>query len=322
MPDSEDTSTSTSAAPTANKGERVRSFFNSESKALHALYRNIETLIPSAKKSGAAHTGEEGRYIEALVRSFLNKHLPKELEALSGFILRPAAKVGIADRSRRATEDDAHSSQLDIIVYDSANYPVYERFEEFAIVPPEGVVAIISVKKNLYKAQVAEELSKLSAAALLCRTTTEEGEHRRGPGTSLLSFGNKLDDKKVFKDWVTDMFNFIAAAHKEHFFDQCTGSIICLDSFSVFKRRPNSETEFDNKATYVAFDHHKEDEWHFGLQFLLTGILAGHYHPTRNREKRPGFTSFPSGRSHDLVLGTIDVTSLRFPPTAEGPVTK
>lgn len=308
-----------SVPPIAAKGERVRSFFNSESKALHALYRNIETLIPSAKRSGAAHTGEEGRYIEALVRSFLNKHLPKELEALSGFILRPAAKVGVADRSRRASEDDAHSSQLDIIVYDSANYPVYERFEEFAIVPPEGVVAIISVKKNLYKAQVEDELSKLSTAALLCRTTNEDGVHRRGPGTSLLSFGNRLDPKKTFKDWAADVFNFIEETHKEHFFDQCVSSIICLDSFTVFKRRPNSETEFDNKATYIAFDHHNEDDWHFGLQFLLTGILAGHYHPTRNREKRPGFTSFPSGRSHDLVLGSIDVMSLRFPVKSDEP---
>lgn len=300
----------------SGKGARVRSFFNSECKALHALYKNIETLIPSAIRAGAAHTGEEGRYIEALVRSFLNKHLPKELEALSGFILRPSAKVGIADRSRRVTEDDAHSSQLDIIIYDSANYPVYERFEEFVIVPPEGVVAIISVKKNLYKGQIDAEFSKLAEAALLCRTTTEDGLHRRGPGTALLSFGNKLDAKKEFKDWVTDMFTSIQAIHKGHFFDQCISSIICLDSLTVFKKRPNSETEFDNKATYVAFDHSKEDDWHFGLQFLLTGILSGHYHPSRNREKRPGFTSFPSGRSHDLELGSIDVLSLRFPPAS------
>ena len=86
MSDSIESTSGPSATPISSKGERVRNFFNSESKALHALYRNIETLIPSAKRSGAAHTGEEGRYIEALLRSFLNKHLPKELEAL---LIRP-----------------------------------------------------------------------------------------------------------------------------------------------------------------------------------------------------------------------------------------
>ena len=39
-----------------------------------------------------------------------------------------------------------HSTQLDIIVYDSAKYPIFQRFGESVIVPPEGVVGIISVK--------------------------------------------------------------------------------------------------------------------------------------------------------------------------------
>ncbi len=58
------------------KGDRVRQFFSSQTSGILALYKNIETLIPSQTKAGAAHVAEEGRYLESILRSFLNKHLP------------------------------------------------------------------------------------------------------------------------------------------------------------------------------------------------------------------------------------------------------
>lgn len=292
------------------KGERVRQFFNSETKALLALYKNIETLIPSSTKKGSAHVAEEGRYIESILRNFLNKHLPNDLKAYSGFILRPATKTGKSDRSRRTNEDDHHSQQLDIIVYDHKNYPVFETFEEFAIVPPEGVVGIISVKKNLYYSQVEDELNSLIDAAKLCYVKTFDNQYMRGPSTCLIGFSNKIKPDKEFKDVVNHVFKKIKKTHPDYF-DHCIGSIIALDSFTIFKSRPNSETEFNKKARYVAFKHSTEDEFHFGLQFLLTGILAAYYHETRKMEIRPGFTSFPTGRSHDIELGEINVEKLR-----------
>jgi hypothetical protein len=293
------------------KGERVRQFFNSETKALLALYKNIETLIPAAKKSGSGHVAEEGRYIESILRSFLNKHLPKDLKAYSGFILRPATKTGKHDRSRRQTEIDQHSQQIDIIIYDHKNYPVFETFEEFAIVPPEGVVGIVSVKKNLYNYQIEDELKSLMNAAELCKVKSYNGGIMRGPSTCLIGFSNKIKPKKDFKDIVEHIYKTIEATHSSKYFDQCIGQIIALDSFTIFKKRPNSETEFNNKAQYVAFNHSIEDEFHFGLQFLLTGILSAYYHETRKSELRPGFTSFPTGRSHDIELGIIEVDELR-----------
>ena len=66
---------------------------------------------------------------------------------LTGFILRPAVKTGTSNKSRKS-ETDQHSTQLDIIVYDSHHYPIFQRFGDNVIVPPEGVIAIISVKKK------------------------------------------------------------------------------------------------------------------------------------------------------------------------------
>jgi len=95
---------------------------------------------------GAAHRGSQGRYIEALVRTLLNRHLPANLRAVSGFILCPATKTDIQDVARVTEFTDRHSSRLDIIVYDMDDYPVYERFEEFCIVPPEGVIGFGTIK--------------------------------------------------------------------------------------------------------------------------------------------------------------------------------
>ncbi len=293
------------------KGERVRHFFNSEAKALLALYKNIETLIPSDKNNGSGHVAEEGRYIESIIRNFLNKHLPNDLKAFSGFILRPATKTGKHDRSRRINEEDQHSQQIDIIVYDHKNYPVFETFEEFAIVPPEGVVGIISVKKNLYYNQIEDELNSLKKAAELCHVKSYDNKIMRGPSTCLIGFSNGIKPKKDFTEIVQHIYKKIEKTHSTEYFDHCIGSIIALNSFTIFKKRPNSETEFNKKAQYVAFNHSTDDELHFGLQFLLTGILAAYYHETRKTEIRPGFTSFPTGRSHDIELGEVKVEKLR-----------
>lgn len=82
------------------KGQSVRRFFQMEAEALLGSYLTIETLLPNMTKRGAIHAGEEGRHIESLLRSFLNKHLPGNLRAVSGFILSPATKTGVQNTRR------------------------------------------------------------------------------------------------------------------------------------------------------------------------------------------------------------------------------
>ncbi|MEQ8712514.1 MAG: hypothetical protein RIC80_05835 [Cyclobacteriaceae bacterium] len=306
----------TSVNSLSNKGQRIREFFNSESRALIEMYKNIEHLIPSSNNRGSAHVAEEGRFVESLIRSFLNKHLPKELEALSGFIIRPATKVGDHDRTRRAKEDDQHSKQLDVIVFDSANYPIYERFEEFAIVPAEGVVGIISVKKNLYLNQIEHELSSLSHAAKLCVHKNRNKNVVRSPATCLLSFGSKIQPAKKISDRMKSIFTKIQETYqgRSRSFDECVGQIICLSEYTVFKERPNSpkESKFNSKAEFLGFNHFEKQELHLGLQFLITGILSAYHDETRNPIARPGFTSFQSGRAPDIHLGELNVSGLRM----------
>lgn len=294
------------------KGKRVRQYFISEVNVMLEKYKRIETLLPSSKRKGSSHTGEEGRFAESLIKEFLNKHLPKSIKAVTGFIYRPATKTGQHDRTRRKTDVDKHSKQLDIIVYDFANYPVFESFEEFYIVPPEGVIAIISVKKNLYRNQIEPELKSLLSAASLCTHYNNEKEYVRGPNTSIVTFSQAFTKTWNYDKIVEDSFLKIKNCHKSKTFDQCLSQLICLDQFSLFKRRPKENILGKVKeATYVSFKHEDIDGLHFGLQFLLTGILSVYYDPTRSLITRPGYTSFPISRKHDKLLGTIGVSRLR-----------
>ena len=214
---------------TGSEGEGVRRFFELEARMLIESARIVETLLPHPSTRGSSHRAEEGRHIEALVRAFLNRHLPTSLRAVSGFILRPSTKVGESDRSRVMTVEDEHSGQLDVIVYDVAAFPVYERFEEFAIVPPEGVVAIISVKKTLYKRDVRPELLSLQQAVRLCRVPP-----RRSPFSALFCL---TADRALTTNGARFCFEAVKAVHSGDPFDLMITEISTAEGFTLFKAR-------------------------------------------------------------------------------------
>lgn len=72
-------------------------------------------------------------------------------------------------------------------MYDSAKYPIFQRFGESVIVPPEGVVGIISVKKHLHDTDVTHELSVLKKAATLCKCENDKNVNIRGPFLALVA---------------------------------------------------------------------------------------------------------------------------------------
>ena len=290
-------------------GKRIQDYWSSEVDALVMTYQQFETLIPAPEGAGAEHKGEDGRFVEDLLREYLNRYLPNGLEVLTGFILRPAVKTGETGKERKA-ESDAHSTQLDIIVFDSGNYPVFQRFGNSVIVPPEGVVGIISVKKHLNDGDVKKECEALFEASSLCETlaSNDRSDKVRGPYLALVSVKSNIEKTRTDTlDWI---FNQVSAAYTGKSgitFDKLVGFIGALDEWSIFKRRPEKKL---TEAEYVGFKH-QNGESHLGLQFLLTGILSVFYDETRRNLRRPGYTAFPSGRPHDKKLGAIPCTCLR-----------
>jgi hypothetical protein len=287
-------------------GQRIREYWGKEVEALVNTYKQFELLIPSEKTEGSAHRGEDGRYVEELIRQYLKRFLPTSIEVLTGFILRPAVKTGIEGKERDG-ESDAHSSQLDIIVYDSGMYPIFQRFGDSVIVPPEGVLAIISVKKHLNDPDIKNECAALVEASKLCVTKGQNKQYLRGPFLSVISVKSNINKKLVdSSEWIFSELIKTYDLDPKPYFDQLIGYIGSLGEWSIFKTRPRKNK---NYAKYLYFQH-TDEETHLGLQFILTGILSVFYDPTRNSVSRPGFTAFLE-RKGDKVLGNIEVSGLR-----------
>lgn len=295
--------------------DRITSFFQAEAATILASIKNIQKLLPHPEHNSSAHNGEEGSYLEYLLRAFLNKHLPLRYRAYTGFILRPAVKKGDHDRSRREKEIDTHSSQLDIIIYDTADYPIFEQYEEFVIVPPEGVIAIISVKKTLRNKDVPNELKALQNAVFTCRSTVTKKESHTSKDYSRLPVSVLFGFDVEKGDWVKKSYAEINKYGYESF-DEAVNAIICLKKGSIFKVRPKGSDpkevgeKFDNKAKYEIHTHASKKEG-LALQILLTVILSMCYDVSRTNSLRAGFTSIP--RDFKTIAGIIPVNSLRVP---------
>ena len=281
-------------------GRRVQNYWSNEIKAMLESYRQFQVLIPSNEVEGSAHNAEDGRYVETLIREYLKKYLPRELEVLTGFILRPAVKTELDNRNR-GNGRDTNSSQLDIIVYNSGRYPVFQRFGESVIVPPEGVIGIISVKKTLRTKHIIPEIKSLRSASKLCHCLSQ-GTPLRGPFLALVSMeSDNIRPTTIFSKMEQTYSN------QDDYFDNLVGYIGSLNGWTIFKKRPSQQ---GNSASYIHFTHNNQ-EMHLGLQFILTGILSVYYDESRSSTSRPGFTGFPSRRTQDTNLGTISVRGLR-----------
>lgn len=312
----------------------ISQYFDDVAQSLMSNYRRLELLIPNTStkknseelKGGSDHTGEEGRFLENVIRVFLNRHLPKNLRALSGFILRPAALVGDNDTRRlRDQKTDKHSPQLDIIVYDVGNYPVFEQFEDFAIVPPEGVYAIISIKKRLRMSDINHELNALSYSASLCSHYNRmdaakvkgfpPNQRVSGPVTALIGFKasfelNESNAKKLFGKINTIQGGLPA--------DGLVNLVSAIEQFSFFKGDVRFNDESNNyRVPYLWLNHKIGDEapkLNLTLQYLLHFILKLYYHSTRQPLlMKPGFNHFDlKARETKNFGGKIVVSEKHF----------
>lgn len=275
---------------------RVRGFFRLEGRTLYDRHRAIETLLPASGRRGSAHAGEEGRHIESLLRDFLNRHLPSSIRAFSGFILRAATKVGESDLARVEAESDKHSGQIDIIVYDLARFPIYERFEEFVVVPPEGVLGVLSVKKRLYLGQLKRELASLAEAARLCAIPG-----RRGPHLGIYAFTASEPNAAA------EVYRTVAAVCGNQPFDTVVNEVTVMDEYVVFKWRQRDSPA--GTARFVRVDCIREGgtDFEIPVQRMLQSLLGVYYDPSRgSTSRRPGFVHFGKGTfGRAPVLGDL-----------------
>ena len=116
-----------------------KKFLSSYNAELLSKVSRLDELI------GRDHWLSVGNYKESILRSLISNSLPRKYEVSTGFILA-------SDREGRILK----SRQIDIIIWDSANYAPIFRDGDFVIVPPESCSAVVEVKGKL----TAKELSK------------------------------------------------------------------------------------------------------------------------------------------------------------------
>lgn len=284
---------------------RIKNYWSNEVDALLKIYKQFQILLPAENREGALHVGEDGRYVEYLIKEYLKRYLPKDLEILTGFILRPAVKCG-KDEKARKKDEHAASGQLDIIVYDTAHYPVYQRFGDSAIVLPEGVIAIISVKKHLVVSDVKHELEMLGRAVTLCPHKRGDKTNARSPFTALITIEDKIGERNKEKltaeRKAAKVYKELETYYKGKpllYYDEMVDFVGALSSWGMYKERLKAK----KKTSYYFFEYDLENR-SLGFQLILQNILSVYYENTSQYILGLGFTD-NSGEGYKRKWGEI-----------------
>jgi len=123
--------------------------FKAACKGLNADFTKIRETMP--------HYGIAGTETENVLNKFLNDHLPR----------RFAATAGIA-----IDVEDNISQQIDTLIYDAENSPVYRAGEnlEAQILPSDSIAAAIEIKSNLNKEELKDAAEKIALIKKLKRS--------------------------------------------------------------------------------------------------------------------------------------------------------
>ena len=295
--------------------KRLKEYWTNELHALLKVYKQFECLLPASNKNGSTHNGEDGHYVEYLLREIFKRYLPKDLEVLTGFILRPAVKCGGNDKSRKNDEHQI-STQLDIIIFDTAHYPVFQRFDNCVIVPPEGVIAILSVKKHLKSSDIQREIKALSDTSKLCmHKLDKQTVYARSPFTALITPKDHFSiscsgssymakGKKAF-NLLSSYYNSANSAPLSYC--EMIDFIGSLSEWSLYKEQL-SQNATKKEASYFLHNLSSTTDKSLGFQIILQNILSVYYANSVSYLRRPGFTDINTTKNCHM-LGKIPFNS-------------
>jgi hypothetical protein len=114
-------------------------YFLSLSQELRGLQNRVRNFIDGK------HWLTDGEWKESVLRYFLRRNLPRNVEVGRGFVVSPRK----------------NSNQIDVLIYDSAK-PVLFRDGDLVFVTPDAVCGAIEVKSNLNNSTFAKTVKKLT----------------------------------------------------------------------------------------------------------------------------------------------------------------
>ncbi len=123
---------------------KIHELISQAGKHLRNEFENLKQTNP--------HYGERGTESEIILTKFLNDHLPKRFSADTGLIIDYENQI---------------SSQIDVIVYDALNSPIYRKGPKVSIIPIDNVAVAIEVKSKLNKPQLEDAAQKIASVKKL-----------------------------------------------------------------------------------------------------------------------------------------------------------
>jgi hypothetical protein len=109
-------------------------FYASQAEVMLAQYKNIGQLL-----GPTTHHTHTGTLCEVLLRDVLRRNVLSWMSVDKGFVY---GRV-------RDKQPEGHGPEIDILIHDSHNYRPIFKLDDFVIVQPESVIAMIQVKRTL-----------------------------------------------------------------------------------------------------------------------------------------------------------------------------
>ena len=221
-------------------------------KEMHAKKNRVRNII------GDSHWGEEGKYKEIILKKIIQRYLPQDLSIGTGFV------------ATKTNESINTTSQIDLILYRNS-YPPLFREEDFVILHPEPVCAIIEVKTNIRNSQndlrkILENASRNAIEVLRNKKQPNSPPHffngifsydtEMNPEAVLDAYKNHWD--VILNDPEIDTSHFIKLAGTVN--HMCLNQDIyfktILHGFGAFKTKQQAPAYFISKL----FEHLKFNE--------------------------------------------------------------
>lgn len=133
---------------------QMETLWTSYANELTSQVHRIDELI------GKKHWLSVGTYKEALIRSLLRNKVPAQYELGTGFLLS-----GVRDKTSGKVEK-VISRQLDVLIWNHYEHSPIFRVDDFVIAPPESCKAVIEVKGNLTRKDLAAAMGNLDSVAV------------------------------------------------------------------------------------------------------------------------------------------------------------
>ncbi|MEX3007306.1 DUF6602 domain-containing protein [Hoeflea sp. TYP-13] len=284
---------------------------------------------------GSTHFPSIGQYKERLLAKVLRDYLPRTIEVGTGFVLFPCPLEKGVDLENFDELNQASfqpSRQCDIIVFDSSTVPVIFRDDDFVVVRPESVKAIIEVKGSLTSKGLRDTLENAIEFGQKWRQTQQfyrdhHQEQANRPGLFLMAWQVKTNRTGHRQITPSRTREIIASTYRNHLLaDEADAfplleKVLVYDDFEItnccYMSENPSETGFEyaegwasDEGRYLRSVSNKDKfEWQ-GDKTIATLLASLHYQLNRS-----GFNRFFSYTDEIRHLPNISSPKIGFSPT-------